>query len=278
VQAAHTGAMRARPFLGAAVVVLVVTASSCSSPSHQGANSGPRTGRTSTTTAAQSGASTTLPSGALTAAATVSPDQGVVGTSFTFTVTIRGAGTLDEESVKFGDGGTSGANAGLITCGGTAQADHTSTYPHQYTVPGTYSFSDEVLVLGPPPTCQRTQATATVRIVVAAPLSAATANGAFLSPSKNIACLIYAPEGHDLVRCASFSPPLLATMDASGTTQTCTVQCELGNPAPDTPVLPYGSATGDGTFQCLSTTARMTCTIVGHIGFRISRSGIEQIR
>jgi len=257
--------MGKRPFLGMAVAALVIAATSCGSPSRQ-----------STTTSAPP--STTSPSEALVATATVSPDQGVAGTSFTFTVVSRGAGTPDGEAVQFGDGGTSGANAGIITCGETARADHTGTYTHTYTQPGTYTFKDDIEVLGPPPSCHHEEATATVDLVVAAPLSGATENGVFLSPSRNIGCIIYAPEGQDQVRCASFSPASLATMDPSGAVQTCSGgQCDLGNPAPDTPVLPYGSATGDGTFQCLSTTAGMTCTIVGHVGFTISRSGVERV-
>ena len=66
----------------------------------------------------------------------------------TFTVEIRGPGTGNEEGVQFGDGGTSGANAGMIKCGDTARADHDSIYTHSYDAPGTYNFSDEVNVIG----------------------------------------------------------------------------------------------------------------------------------
>jgi hypothetical protein len=81
----------------------------------------------------------------------VSPDHVVTGTVVTFTVEIRGPGTGDAEDVRFGDGGTSGANAGMIKCGDTARADHTSTYTHSYAAPGTYQFSDEVEVMAPHP-------------------------------------------------------------------------------------------------------------------------------
>ncbi len=65
-------------------------------------------------------------------------------------------------------------------------------------------------------------------------------------------------------------------MDASGSIQTCSGnQCNLGNPAMETPVLPYGSATAGGPFQCLSTREGMVCTVVGHRGFRLSTSGVE---
>jgi hypothetical protein len=67
-------------------------------------------------------------------------------------------------------------------------------------------------------------------------------------------------------------------MDASGSIQTCTgSQCDLGNPAMETPILPYGSATAGGPFQCLSGEQGMICTVVGHKGFELSRSGVQTI-
>ncbi len=67
-------------------------------------------------------------------------------------------------------------------------------------------------------------------------------------------------------------------MDAGGSIQTCSGnQCNPGNPAMETPVLPYGSATAGGPFQCLSTRQGMLCTIVGHKGFRLSSSGVQPI-
>ena len=263
-----------------AVVVFAVAfaVASCGSPSPEGARSVPTTARTSTTGSPLRASTTTSLAAALSATATVSPDQGVAGTSFTFSVSIRGPGTLHSEAVQFGDGATSGANAGEIACGDTARADHTSTYTHTYEQPGTYTFRDDISVLGPPPACNHEQTTAILVLVVAAPLSSATLNGAFVSPSKNIACIIYSPQGVDTVSCASFAPPLLVTMGPTGAVQTCAGRrCELGNPAPETPVLPYGSATGDATYQCLSSTVGMTCTLVGRVGFRISRTGVQRV-
>jgi hypothetical protein len=71
----------------------------------------------------------------------------------------------------------------------------------------------------------------------------------------------------------------LVTMNAAGAFQTCygAASCELGNPAADTPVLDFGSATGGGPFQCLSTRAGMKCTVAGQKGFIISRSGIQPV-
>lgn len=214
---------------------------------------------------------------AVTARATVSPDQGVAGTSLAFAVEINGPGTLGGEGVTFGDGASSGADAGDVHCGDTARADHTSTYIHAYTRAGTYEFRDEVTVQAPPPSCAFEHVTARLTVIVAAPLSEATLNGAFVSPSKNIGCYIDdAPPGS--VRCATFTPPRLVTMDAAGNIQTCNGgQCNLGNPAMETPVLPYGSATAGGPFQCLSTEAGVICTVVGHKGFQLSRSGVQTI-
>ena len=222
-------------------------------------------------------ASTTTTTEPLTVNVTVSPDHVVTGTMVTFTVEIRGPGTGDGESVRFGDGGTSGANAGMIKCGDTARADRTGTYPHSYAAPGTYQFSDEVEVIGLPPSCAREDVTGTATVVVASPLQSATSNGAFLSPTRNIACLIDIT-ANELVRCATFSPTRLVTMTATGSLNTCSgSQCELGNPSPDTPTLAYGTATGAGPFQCVSTVSAVTCTVAGGKGFTISRSGIEQI-
>jgi len=213
----------------------------------------------------------------VTATATVSPDQGVAGTAFTFSVAVEGPGTLSGEAVDFGDGATSGANAGEISCGETARADHVSTYTHTYRTPRSYTFSDDVEVLGPPPSCVNQHARATLTLVVAAPLSSATLNGAFVSPTKNIGCSID-PTTTVSVRCATFSPPQLVTMGSTGTFTACVGStCDLGNPAMETPVLPYGSATGGGPFQCLSTEEGVTCTVVGHKGFTLSRSGVVPV-
>ena len=252
------------------LVLLVLLLSSCG-----GGRRG--TGPTSTTTPTRPPTTTTTTPEPVTARATVTPDQGVAGTTLTFTVEIRGPGTLGGEGVTFGDGATSGADAGDVRCGATARADRTSTYTHAYATPGTYRFRDEVTVQAPPPSCAVEHATARATVIVAAPLSDATLNGAFASPSKNIACSIDAtPPGS--VRCATFAPPQLVTMDASGAITTCSgSSCELGNPAMETPVLPYGSATAGGPFQCLSTEGGMVCTIVGHRGFELSRAGVQPL-
>ncbi len=252
------------------LILAVLSASSCGSGTPSG---GPSTTRPIPSSTSQPPKATSP----VTADVSVSPDQGVAGTALTFTVAIRGPGTLGGEGVAFGDGDTSGANAGDIRCGATARADHTSVYTHAYAKPGTYTFSDRVSVQSPPPRCTFEDITARVTVIAAAPLSQATLNGAFVSPSKNIACSIdETPPGS--VRCATFSPPQLVTMDATGSFHTCSgSQCELGNPAMETPVLPYGAATAGGPVQCLSSEAGMTCTVTGHRGFRISRSGVDAV-
>ena len=199
----------------------------------------------------------------LTVTVTPSPNLVSPGVPVTFTIQIRGPGTLSGESVAFGDGGTNGANAGAVS--------------HSYTAPGTYEVSDEVSVIGPPPSCASEDVTGSTTVVASSPLATATSNGAFLSPTKNIACVIN-PAADYLVRCVTFSPPQLVTMSSTGSLSTCSgKQCALGNPSPDEPVLPYGAATGEGPSQCLSSVSAMTCTVTSGKGFRISRSGIEAL-
>jgi hypothetical protein len=256
--------------LGAVTVVLAVVASCGEGPSRTAPSTSSPPSRSTTTTL-------TTSVEPLVALATVNPDQGVAGTSLTFSVAIKGRGTLSGEEVCFRDGQTSGANAGEISCGEMTRVDRTSMYTHAYTQPGTFVFSNVVSALGPPPSCVHQQVKASLTVIVAAPLSSATLNGAFLSPTKNIACYIDATNT-DTVRCATFVPPRFVTMGPSGSFRTCTgPTCELGNPAQETPVLAYGSATGAGAFQCLSTPFGMTCTVVGHRGFSISRSGIRSV-
>jgi hypothetical protein len=231
----------------------------------------------STSIRSTSAPSTTTTTQPLTVTVTPSPNPVSPGVPVTFIIRIRGPGTRSVEAIAFGDGGTTGANAGMVPCGETARADGTLAVSHSYTAPGTYQFSDQVGVIGPPPSCASEDVTATATVVVSSPLAAATSNGAFLSPSKNIACEIN-PASDYQVRCATFSPPQLVTMSATGSLTTCTGnQCELGNPAPDTPVLPYGTATGEGPYQCLSSVSGISCTVTSGKGFRISRSGIEPI-
>ncbi len=256
------------------VLALVVGASSCGGGRHQ---SRPASTISTTPTTEPTSVPSTTTTEAITAQVGVTPDQGVAGTTLTFTVVIRGPGTLGGEGVMFGDGGTSGANAGSVACGDTARADHTSAYSHAYARSGTYQFTDQVTVQAPPPSCVFMHTTASLTVIVAGPLSDATLNGAFVSPTANIGCYID-PTPPGSLRCASFSPPRLVTMDAGGATQTCSgSQCDLGNPAMETPVLPYGSATAGGPFQCLSTQQGMVCTVLGHKGFELSRSGVRII-
>ena len=217
--------------------------------------------------------------GSLSVAVTAGPDHVFVGTDVTFTVEIRGPGTGDSEDVRFGDGATSGANAGMIWCGDTARADRAGTYGHSYASPGTYVFGDAVDAIGPPPARAREDATGTVTVIVASPMQT-TSGGVVQSPTGNIACGTH--NGTDIappeVHCATFSPPRTADMTEAGTVTTCSGStCNLGNPGIDVPTLAYGAATGVGPFLCLSATTGMTCTVTGGEGCTISRSGVEQI-
>jgi len=66
-----------------------------------------------------------------------------------FTITISGPGVLSGENAAYGDGGTTGANAGEVKCGATARVDVTHSWQHAYSTPGTYLFTDDVSVIGP---------------------------------------------------------------------------------------------------------------------------------
>ncbi len=229
----------------------------------------------STTPTTSIASTTTSTTEQLKVTVTVRPGHIRPGTIVTFSVEIRGPGTGVGEDVRFGDGGTSGANAGMVKCGDTARADHTSTHTHPYLDPGTYRFSDEVVVIGPPPSCARETVTGTATVAVAYPLQSVTLNGAFVSPTHNIACLIDTIA--ESVRCATFSPPRLVTMTTSGSLNTCMGnKCNLGNPGLETPALAYGTSTVGSPFECVSATLGVTCTVSDGKGFSISRSGIEQ--
>ncbi len=224
-------------------------------------------------------ASTTTTTEPLTVSVSVSPDHVFVGTEVTFTVEIRGPGTGDSEDVRFGDGAGSGANAGMVKCGATARADRTGTYTHSYATPGTYAFSDEVEVIGPPPACHREDVTGAATVIVASSMQSAS-GGEVQSPTGNIVCEMYygADVSNPEVHCATFSPPQTADMTVSGTVTACSgTKCALGNPGFDVPTLAYGTATGVGPFLCMSAITGMTCTVAGGKGFTISRSGVEQL-
>ena len=271
---------RSRPALLALTVVAL--AAGCSSGTHTATSTTRASHATSTT--ASTGTTTTVPHTSTTATAppltvTVSacPSVTTIGTPVTLTVTISGPGVLSGEDVHFGDGATTGANAGEVTCGQTARADATRTYTHSYTTSGTFRFTDAVSVIGPPSDCPSEVVTGSATVTIASPVAANSANGAFLSPTRNLGCQITLDPSSQ-VRCVSFSPPQLVTMTADGTVSKCVgSSCDLGNPAVETPVLAYGAAIGNSAFLCLSTTTGITCTIPSGQGFTISRSGISTV-
>ncbi len=268
--------LKSRRVLVLVPVALLVSACGSQRPTVPATKAPPTSTSESPTSTSVPAPPTTAPE-TLTVSVVASPNPVSVGVAASFTVTIRGPGVLSGEDVHFGDGGTTGANAGMVPCGQTARADFTHTWTHTYAAPGTYVFSEEANAIGPPPSCRPEEASTTTTVIVSSPLQTATQNGTFLSPTSNIACNIN-PSRPDPVRCATFSPPQLVTMDPSGSISTCTGgQCELGNPGPGTPVLPYGSATGTGPYQCVSATNGVMCTVTGGKGFRISRSGVVGI-
>jgi hypothetical protein len=67
-------------------------------------------------------------------------------------------------------------------------------------------------------------------------------------------------------------------MDSTGALSTCRgMQCELGNPTGNAPVLPYGSVTGTGPYLCVSAKEGITCTLRSVGGFMISRAGVQSL-
>ena len=165
----------------------------------------------------------------------------------------------------------------MISCGQSGTPVTTNHYTHPYAAPGTFVVTVRVGAIGPAPACANLDATRTATVTVAAPLSTATSNGMFTSPTQNLVCQIVTAETEH-VRCVSFRPPHLVELAADGTSTSCSgSQCALGNPGPGIPVLPYGSATGDGTFLCLSTTSGVTCTTTSGRGFTISRAGVRAV-
>ena len=260
------------------VVPLVATSCGGGKAAAPSKNTPPGSGVTTTTSRPTATSTSSSPATkALTVSVVASPNPVSSGVPVTFTVAIRGPGVLSGEDVHFGDGGTTGANAGMISCGQTSRADLTHAWTHSYAAHGTYEFREEANALGPPPGCHPEEAAATVTVIVSSPLQTATLNGAFLSPTKNIACNIE-PAAPVPVRCATFSPPQLVRMDPGGSITTCSgSQCDLGNPASGAPVLSYGIATGSGPYQCVSAVTGMTCTVTGGKGFTISRIGIQPV-
>jgi hypothetical protein len=268
---------RTRPALLVLTVAALAAACGSGSPSATPTTHVTSTTAPGTTTTTAPRTTTTTPSAPLTVLVAASPSVTTIGTPVTFTVTIRGPGVLSGEDVRFGDGGTTGANAGTVACGQTARADATRTYTHAYTASGTFRFTDAVSVIGPPSACTPGTVTGSATVTIAAAVADNTANGAFLSPTRNLGCQI-AQNPSSQVRCVSFSPPQLVTMTADGTRTQCTGNtCDLGNPAAETPVLPYGAAIGNSAFLCLSATTGITCTIPSGRGFTISRTGIRNV-
>ena len=267
---------RIRLVMVSCVLVALSVASCGGSSTGRTAPSGSTASTPTSTPAGRASTSTTAPPG-LTVGLSATPTLVAVGTPVNFTVVARTTGILSVEDIRFGDGESSGANAGMISCGQTGQPVTTNPYSHPYAAPGTYVVTVRVGAIGPAPACANLDVTRTTTVTVAAPLSTATVGGIFSSPTQNIVCLIRTG-GTVQVRCASFTPPHLVEMVADGTYTSCSgSQCQLGNPGPGVPVLPYGSATGDDPFLCLSTTSGVTCTVTSGKGFTISRAGVRAV-
>jgi len=257
------------------LLALILAGCGGASPS-QSTSSSTTASTTTSGTSNVTSTTTTAPPG-LTVEISARPALVAVGSPVSFTVIARTTGILSVEDIRFGDGGSSGANAGMITCGQTGQPVTTNPYSHAYAAPGTYVVTVHVGAIGPSPSCANLDVTRTTSVTVAAPLSTATVGGMFSSPTQNIVCLVRTA-GIEQVRCASFTPPHLVVMAGDGSYTSCSgSQCELGNPGSGIPVLPYGSATGDGPFLCQSMTTGVTCTVTSGKGFTISRAGVRAV-
>jgi hypothetical protein len=127
-----------------------------------------------------------------------------------------------------------------------------------------------------PTTSTSTTAAATSTTTVTVPLETPT-GGEFYSPSKNISCEIDDTTSLQQVFCQTMSPAQSVTMKTDGTLSKCAGQQCLGNPGENTPILPYGSATGTGPFRCLSSSQGMTCTVTSGRGFQIASAGITMV-
>lgn len=101
----------------------------------------------------------------LTVGVVANPSHATVGQVVTFTISIKGSGLLSVEGITFGDGATTGANAGVVRCQVT-ETNVTRQVTHQYSAPGTYQFTDEVGAIGPPPTCASIDVSGRATVVV----------------------------------------------------------------------------------------------------------------
>ena len=109
------------------------------------------------------------------------------------------------------------------------------------------------------------------------PVITATTDGGFVSPDRDVACLIDI-DPSDQVRCASFSPAAVVVMTPDGALTRCSgSSCALGSRNPGYKVLATGTATGTNAFRCASTTAGITCTVPSGTGFTISPTGVRTV-
>lgn len=128
------------------------------------------------------------------------------------------------------------------------------------------------------------------RVTILPPLSGPSTTGVpartdvpsveFRSPSANIECELDGPGFADGPRafCQTMTPSQSVTMSPDGSFRTCTGISCLGNAGTQETVLPYGSRTALGAFECTSDTTGVTCRSVSTgNGFHIDRSGITAV-
>jgi len=153
--------------------------------------------------------------------------------------------------------------AGLVTA--SCASDSTPT------VPTTSSVATTTMV---PSTTTAGSTTSTTVPFIA--MQTAT-GGEFYSPSKNISCEINSGSTVDGTLCLAIKEQRAVWLTSDGTLKTCRGIACMSNAGIDTPVLPYGSATGVGPFRCLSETSGMRCTTTNGKGFTISSSATTPV-
>jgi len=93
----------------------------------------------------------------------------------------------------------------MVKCGDTARADNDGHYEHAYTAPGTYQFTDEVSVIGPPPACDREDVTGTATVLVAYPMQTAIGEWSNRRRQYRVRDLLRKHPDDQKVHCATLS-------------------------------------------------------------------------
>ena len=127
-----------------------------------------------------------------------------------------------------------------------------------------------------PPSATTSTTSSPITTMPTLPLESQT-RGGFYSPSRDIGCEIDDTPPAASIYCQTINPQRSATLNENGSVAVCNGVACLGNPALNTPTLPYGTATGSGSYLCVSEVSGMTCTMAGGKGFKISSAGVTPL-